>query len=141
MGAGMSSFSGWLVHEAAAAVKYHARPTTGEYANILELCEEACEDQWRSNPDIAANCGATGAFKTPVVFTKPSYPALAAIPALLQDGSGIFGMEALPCNLHDTCCEAFDEALCDVAVPVRVTPSSLPLKRCLPCGARIGRSR
>lgn len=127
VGTGMSAFSGWLVYGAADAVKYHTRLTTAERAALLDLCEEACEDQWHANPDVAANCDGTGVFEIPFLYSKPSYPALAAIPALVQDGSGIFGMESLACNLHDTCCAGFDESLCDIATTARVTPSSLPL--------------
>jgi hypothetical protein len=105
VGSGMSAFSGWLVHTAADAIDYHARPTTHEHAAIVDLCEAACEAQWNADPDVAANCGGTGVFEAPSVFAKPSYPALAAIPAMVRDGSGIFGTEALSCNLHDSCCK------------------------------------
>jgi hypothetical protein len=124
---GQSLYDGWVVHTPAMWVKNPNDPTTEELEAVEALCVRACERQWLDNPDVSANCDASGAFETPVLLATPSLGPMARIPRGLEDGSGIFGNQWLECSLADTsCCVDFDEHVC-VSALRRVTPAGDPL--------------
>jgi hypothetical protein len=125
---GTNDVPGWIVHTDPDDVHNINVPSTPDLAAVTDLCETACVAEWSDNPDVAANCTAGGVFVTPRLLATPSDGAVQAIPASRQDGSGLFGTQTLNCNLHEDCCDAFDEALC-AAAPERVTPARFPLGR------------
>lgn len=111
---------GWRVHTGPAEVAQIHNPTSAELALIESRCIQACRDQWSYDDAVSANCSVLDGFRTPHT-PEISAPAIDAIAAADQDGSGIFTGQQLTCNLTGSCCDEFDEDVC-VAIPRRVTP-------------------
>lgn len=123
---GMLSYDGWVIHSPAGAIVDEGDPSTEELEWLEARCVEACEMEWEHEPAIQANCSASGAFETPYVVDNPSLGAFTLTRPEGLDGSGPFMGESLTCNLDDSCCLEFDEALC-IAKPRRVTRARDPL--------------
>jgi hypothetical protein len=125
---GTALVDGWIVHSEPDDVDNVHVPSSSDLDFVSSLCQTACEAEWSDNPDVAANCTASGTFLTPRLLATPSDGPTQAIAAARQDGSGLFGTQTLSCNLHSDCCHAFDESVC-AAAPDRVTPARFPLGR------------
>ena len=119
---------GWVVHIPKGWVNDSANPTPAELDDIAAACEDACELEWSDNPDVAATCGAAGAFATPTLREVPGIAPEHRIASSSQDGSGLFTGQALSCNLEGDCCEAFDEDLCAARL-TRSTAARQPRRR------------
>lgn len=125
-----NGFDGWLVYTMPGVVEDPQDPTVGELAYINSLCVRACEQEYASDPFVAANCDASGAFETPVLARvgEPTDRPFLRIPQQNRDGSGLWPATSLSCDLADDCCEAFDESVCPAA-PARVTVNETQLER------------
>lgn len=129
---GGGGFSGWVVHTPSGWVADVDAATTAELNVIKQLCAEACVLEWSDNPDIVTNeCDDAGVFQTPTLREVGTWGPVHRIPDDREHGAGIFGTQALACNLDeldDNCCEEFDETVC-AAKATRPTPARAPLAR------------
>lgn len=123
---GMFTYDGWVIHSPAGSIVDETDPTIEELEWLEARCVQACEMEWEHDPDVQANCSASGAFVMPYLVESPSLGAFTLTRPEHLDGSGPFTGQSLTCNLDDSCCLEFDEALC-VAKPHRVTRAREPL--------------
>ena len=62
---------GWEVHATAQEVKNVNNPSSSELALLEARCEDACQDEWNSRPEVSATCTTSGAF-TSVTYSAPN---------------------------------------------------------------------
>ncbi len=123
-----SSFAGWVVYSPKGWVRDLQSPTTTELNRIKGLCQDACALEWSDDPAVAATCTAGSAFATPTLRKANAVGSVHRIPESRLHGGGIFGTQALSCDLEDDCCETFDELACG-AKHLRTTTATRALQR------------
>lgn len=117
----VGAVDGWEVHATAKEVRNVNNPSSTELALLEARCEDACEDEWASQPEVTATCSTSGAF-TSVTFHEANAIATDNVVAGSQAfGENIFTGQSLGCKLATTCCEEFDEHVCHTKYD-RVTP-------------------
>jgi len=121
-------YTGWLVHTRPGVVRDRYDPTQDELDLVLERCVAACELEYASDPNVAANCTANDAFLMPALLSTDGHGAYYRIPEAQTDGSGLFTAQALACNLRTDCSEAFDESIAATRL-VRPTEAAQGLGR------------
>lgn len=123
-----TSFPGWVVYSPKGWVRDVQSPTTTELNRIKGLCQAACALEWSDDPAVAATCTAASAFSTPTLRKANAVGPAHRIPESRRHGGGIFGTQALSCDLEDDCCEAFDELSCG-AKHLRTTTAASAIAR------------
>jgi hypothetical protein len=119
----------WVVHTPEGWVADVNAPTTAELAMVKGLCADACALEWADVDEIVTtDCFSSSSFQTPTLREMGTIGPVHRIPDELEDGSGIFGSQALACNLEGDCCETFDERVC-AARPTRPTPAESLISR------------
>ena len=114
---------GWHVLVPAGEIDDPLAPTADELAGLDARCVAACEADFEGDSGVGANCDDPDAFALPIHMYDDAPGPYDLVRPTQKQGQGIFGTQALTCDLDASCYTAFDEDLA-AAMPDRTTPAN-----------------